>query len=247
MSGAPTEDVLLGGRVRLLQPRAGFRASTDAVLLAAACPARAGEAVLDLGCGVGAAAFCLAARVDGLSLAGLELNPETADLARRNAALNKTALEVHEGDVAAPPAALKTRTFDQVIANPPYFAASGRAAADPGRDMGRRGGDVAAWVDAGLRRLRQGGGLSMIHLVETLPTILGVLEGRAGDVAVLPLAPRAGRTPRRMILTALKDRRGPFRLAPPLVLHAGESHLEDGDDFTPAFAAVLRDAAPLVF
>lgn len=242
-----TEDRLLDGRLRLLQPRTGFRAGPDALFLAAACPARAGESVLDLGCGVGTAALALALRVGGLDPHGLERAPETATLARRNAALNAIALTVHDGDAAAPPPALKSRAFDHVIANPPFFPAGSTAAPDPARDAARREGAMRAgdWARAGLRRLRQGGRLTLIHAVEKLPELLGALEGRAGDIAVLPLAPREGRPARRIILTARKDRFGPFRLAAPLVLHAGPAHLADGDDYSDAARAILRDAAPL--
>ena len=75
------EDRLLGGRVRLIQPLQGYRAATDPVLLAAAVPAGPGERVLDLGCGAGAAVFCLAARVPGLELHGLEIQPTYLGLA----------------------------------------------------------------------------------------------------------------------------------------------------------------------
>jgi tRNA1(Val) A37 N6-methylase TrmN6 len=69
-----TEDFLLGGRVRLEQPAVGLRAAIDAVLLAAAIPARAPEAVLELGCGTGAALLCLAARLPGLALHDVGIN-----------------------------------------------------------------------------------------------------------------------------------------------------------------------------
>jgi tRNA1(Val) A37 N6-methylase TrmN6 len=246
---AETVDALLGGRVRLIQPAGGYRAATDPVLLAAACPARPGESVLDLGCGAGAAALCLAARVPGLALAGLEIQPAYADLARRNAAMNGAQLSVWEGDAAAPPPDLRAQVFDQVIANPPFFeaAAPGSPAAD--RDAARRegAGGVALWIDAGLRRLKQGGWLTVIHRAERLPEMLAPLAGRAGAVAVLPLAARAGRDAKRVILRARKDRGGPFRLAPPLVLHEGPAHDRDADDFTEAARAILRDAAALDF
>ncbi|MFV0475862.1 MAG: methyltransferase domain-containing protein, partial [Pikeienuella sp.] len=103
---ALSEDAILGGRVRLLQPRAGYRAATDPVLLAAAAQARPGARVLDAGCGAGAALFCLAARVPGIEAHGLELQPAYAALARRNAALNGAGAEIWEGDLFAPPAAL---------------------------------------------------------------------------------------------------------------------------------------------
>ena len=93
---------MLGGRVRLLQPRDGYRAAVDPVLLAAAMGAGPGEAVLDLGCGVGAAGFCLTARRPGVRVVGLEIQPDLAALARRNAALNgmEDWFRVAEGDAA---------------------------------------------------------------------------------------------------------------------------------------------------
>ena len=87
-AGAESQDALLGGRVRLYQPTRGYRAAIDPVLLAAAVPATAGSRVLDLGCGVGAAALCLLARVPEARVTGLELQPELAELAERNARLN---------------------------------------------------------------------------------------------------------------------------------------------------------------
>ena len=70
---ALSDDKFLCGRLRLLQPVKGYRAATDPVLLAAACPAEPGQSVLDLGCGAGAATLCLGLRVPGLALSGLEL------------------------------------------------------------------------------------------------------------------------------------------------------------------------------
>lgn len=247
MSATLTEDALLGGRVRLRQPAAGYRAATDPVLLAAACPARPGERALDLGCGAGAAALCLAARVPGLELHGLELQPAYAALARVNAALNGVALTVHEGDVAAPPPALKGLSFDHAIMNPPWFDEAAPASPDAGRDAARRAGaaGVALWIDAALRRLRQGGRLTLIHRAARLGEILAALAGRAGDVAILPLVAREGRDAGRVIVTARKDIRAPLRLCAPLALHAGAGHDGDGDDFTARAASVLRGAAAL--
>ena len=242
---AVTEDRLLGGRVRLLQPREGYRAATDPVLLAAAVPARAGERVLDLGCGVGAAAFCLAARVPGAVLAGLELQAGYLALAARNAALNGVEIALHEGDVAAMPAALKAQSFDHAMMNPPYHAEADLPSPVPGRDIAHRGGAMAVWVAAGLARLRPGGRLTAIQRAERLPELLAALDGPAGEITVKPLAARAGRDAKRVIVTARKGSRGPFRLAAPLVMHDGPAHLADRDDFTAEARAILRDGAAL--
>lgn len=244
--GTLTCDALLGGRVRLWQPARGYRAGTDAVLLAAACPARAGESVLDLGCGVGAAGLCLAARVPGLRLWGVERQPAMADLARRNAAEAGAALEIVTGDLADLPAALRARSFDHVIVNPPYFR---RDAAPPGPDPAREAArgeatPLAVWLDVAARRLAPRGWLTLIHRAERLADVLAGL-GPLGSVQVLPLLPRAGRDAELVLVRARKGGRAALRLHAGLVLHDGAAHLRDGEDATPALRAVLREAAPL--
>ncbi len=81
-----SEDRLLGGAVCLRQPRQGYRAAIDPVFLAASVPARRGERVLELGVGSGAAALCLAHRVPGCGVTGLERQRDVAALAARNVA-----------------------------------------------------------------------------------------------------------------------------------------------------------------
>lgn len=242
-----TEDRLLGGRVRLCQPRMGYRAATDPVLLAAAVPACPGETVLDLGCGAGAVALCLAARGHGLRLAGLEIDPSYAALARRNAALNGAALEVFEGDIAAPPQALRALSFDHVALNPPFHAADAMASPHAPRDRANRLGPdgIGTWVGAALTRTRPRGRVTLICRTERLPGILAALDGPAGEIVIKPLVPRIGRDAKRVIVAARKGARGPLRLAAPLVLHDGPAHAGDHDDFTAEARAILRDGAAL--
>ena len=242
---ALTDDKFLMGRLRLLQPAQGYRAATDPVLLAAACPASAGQSVLDLGCGAGAAALCLAARVPGLVLAGLELQPGYADLARRNAARNGIAMQVETGDITAIPAALR-RGFDHVIANPPYYPAAGSPSPIKVRDTALRvETPVAAWVAAAATRLNPGGWLTMIFSTPNLPEALAALAPKLGSPLVLPLVPRDGREASRLILRARKGGRAAFRLLPPFVLHSGAAHDGDRENYTPAANAVLRDGADM--
>jgi tRNA1(Val) A37 N6-methylase TrmN6 len=248
-TGELTEDGFLGGRLVVAQPRGGYRAAIDPVLLAAAVPARAGERVLELGCGAGVAGLCLARRVPGVVLSGLEVQPAYAALARHNGARNGIAIRVVEGDLAAMPAVLRAEAFDHVLANPPYWhAGGGTRSADAGRDHAlREATPLAAWISAAMRRLCPKGWLTLIQASERLPEVLALLlAAGAGSLAILPVAPRAGQPASRVILRARKGGRAPCRLLAPLVLH-DDAHPAgaDGDSFAAAARAVLRDGAAL--
>lgn len=240
-----SHDAFLCGRLHLWQPLKGYRAATDPVLLAAACPAESGQSVLDLGCGAGAAALCLGARVPDLRLAGLELQPEYAELARRNAAGNGISLQVEEGDLAHMPRALRL-DFDHVIANPPYYAKGGTPSPRKVRATAMQvETPLADWVQAAARRLRPGGWLTMIFGADGLPEVLGALSPRLGSAMVLPLAARQGRAALRVILRARKGGKAPFRLLAPFVIHDGAAHDGDRESYTPRANQVLRQAAAL--
>ena len=241
-----SDDKFLCGRLRLLQPLKGYRAATDPVLLAAACPAELDQSVLDLGCGAGAAVLCLGHRVPGLALAGLELQPSYAELARQNAARNGIAVEVHEGDLARMPNPLR-RDFDHVIANPPYYPAGGSPSPVATRAKAMQvETPLADWVAAATRRLRPGGWLTLICGADGLPEVLAALAPKLGSAAVLPLAAREGRAALRVIVQARKGGRAPFRLLAPFVIHQGPAHDGDRESYSPAANAVLRDGADLL-
>lgn len=242
-----TEDDFLGGRIRLRQPRTGYRAGVDPVLLAASVPARSGQSVLELGTGTGAALLCLMARVPGLEGVGLERDAQLAALAAENAASNGIAAHIVEADLQAMPEELRARSFDHVLANPPFFDRSGGSPAQEATREGGRGEEtpLSAWTEAGIRRLKPGGVLGIIQRIERLPELLVCLDRRLGDITVLPFSARQGRQAKLFILQAKKGARGPFRLLPPFVLHSGPAHVADGDDYTPQATSILRDAAPL--
>nr|WP_210730488.1 methyltransferase domain-containing protein [Roseibacterium persicicum] len=233
----------------LQQPATGYRAATDPVFLAAACPARPGDTVLELGCGVGAAALCLHARVPGLRLTGVERQPAYAALARANARDAGADLTVVEADLADLPADLRQHSFDHVLANPPYFAAGdGTAAADPGREAANREDTpLALWIATARARLKPQGWLTLVHGADRLPDCLAGLRAGWGAVTVLPLQPRPGRPASRVLIRARKGARAPFRLLAPFLVHEFPAHPGDRPDYTAAADAVLRQAAALAF
>lgn len=242
---AVTDDTLLDGRVKLRQPREGYRVAIDPVLLAAAVPAQAGEMVLDVGAGVGAAMLCLAWRVPGARVVGLELQRTLGQLASRNIDANgfDDRASIVIGDLQRPPPRLAPTSFTHVMANPPYME-PGRS--DPAPHAGKAAAtvegeaDLAAWVRFCLLMAKQHGTITFIHRADRLDQLLAILSGRVGDIAVMPFWPGADKPAGRVIVQARRDSNAPMRLLPGLVLHR-----PDGGYTAPA-ESILRAGAPLV-
>lgn len=238
-----TRDAYIGGRVTAWQPKDGYRAGTDPVFLAAACPARPRDSVLELGCGAGVASLCLLARVPELDVVGVERQESYADLARQNG------LHVVTADLTALPAEVKARSFDHVIANPPYFQPSdGSAARDAGREAAmREETPLEAWIEVALARLKPKGWLTMIQRADRLPECLCLLRHGFGAVSVMPLQSRFGQPAKRVLIRARKAVRTPFILLPPFLIHEADAHRGGVDDFTEPARAILRDGAALAW
>ncbi len=243
-----TEDRLLGGRVLLRQPRRGLRAGLDAVLLAAGVPARPGERVLEAGCGSGAALLCLAARVPGLALVGVERDPALAGLAAANAAANGLAADrasLRRADVRDLALARDLAPCDHAFANPPYWP-GGSAPPDPARrgatheEAGGGGAALADWARFLAAALRPRGSLSLILPAARLDAGMAALAAAGcGGTRLVPFWPKPGAAARRVLVQARRGGRGPARIGPGLALHEADGR------FTAAAEAVLRDAAPL--
>ena len=251
-SARVTSDTLLGGKVALQQPAAGYRVAIDPVLLAAAVPAADGERALDVGCGVGAGALCLASRVSGLYVTGIEVDRSFAQLAKENAALNglEDRMDVWVGEFGRPPPKLSPKSFDHVFANPPFYE-EGAHQPPPARARAQATMEGAtgldAWIEFCARMVRPGGSITVIHRPERLAQLLGMLsQMRAGAVIVYPLwshnpfvGARTRKTANRIIVQATAEHGGPLRLASGLILHDADGTYSHAAD------SVLRGGAAL--
>jgi tRNA1(Val) A37 N6-methylase TrmN6 len=239
-----TEDAVLGGRVRLLQPARGYRAGADAALLAAACDARPGERVIEAGCGAGAALLAAATRRQEARFTGLERDPAAAALARRNVAQNglEDRVEILVGDVAQRFSGLGLPAFDAALSNPPFFDEPG-ALRPPSPE--RRGAwiaddGLAAWTGFLKKAVREGGTITVIHRADRLADLLALLGDKCGSFQVRPVHPFTDAPAKRVLVRAVKTGKAPLQLLPALVLHdrAGGKH-------TPQAEAILRGRAAL--
>ncbi len=220
-----TLDTLLGKRLQLRQPRKGHRAGTDAVLVAAATPAEAGQRVVDLGAGVGTVGLAVAQRVPDTHVTLVEIDTFLAKLAQENIALNglENRACVICGDVGAlarKGCTLKPHSIDHVVANPPFYPNTGKVSPDPRTARARMTTDglMEQWARTAARLLKAGGSFTVIHRPDALAEILAAFERRFGNLAVLPVLPFAHEPAVRILVQGIAGSKAPLRLLPPLVL-----------------------------
>jgi tRNA1(Val) A37 N6-methylase TrmN6 len=221
-----SDDAVLGGRLVLRQPRRGHRVGHDAILLAAATSAHAGEHAIDLGAGVGAAGLALARRVDGLAITLVEIDPILAQLSGENAEGNDLAtrvravcLDATASAAAFAAAGLEKESADRVLMNPP-FNVSQNSSPEPSRRLAHAAsqGTLRHWVGAAARLLRAGGVLTLIWRADGLDEVLADLASGFGAIAVLPVHPKPDMPAIRVLVRATKGSRAPLSLLPGCVL-----------------------------
>jgi tRNA1Val (adenine37-N6)-methyltransferase len=183
----PTEDETLDslfqGRLKILQPRKGYRFSLDSVLLVGLTRVRRRDRVVDLGTGCGVVPLLLAFRGAASHLTGVEIQPSLASLARRNVKLNgfSRLVEVLEADLRLIQPDQIPGPVSLVLSNPPYREiASGRLNPTREKALARHEllADLAAVVRAAARLLPEKGRLALIYPARRLPRLLReVTEG----------------------------------------------------------------------
>ncbi len=239
------ETRLLDGRVVCYQPRRGYRSAIDPILMQAAVPARPGDRVLDLGCGAGAAALCLAHRVAGVAVTGLDIQEPLITLARESVAANgmADAVQFMAGDLLTPPDGIGAGAFDHVMANPPFQkAGTSRPSPDPVKAMATVEGraQLADWVRTAARLVRGGGTVTFIHHGGRGDELAGLMSASLGAVTLQPVQGKLGEgRPGRMIAQGIKDAAANNRRLRPLVLH------EPGGDFSATVDRILRGYADI--
>jgi tRNA1(Val) A37 N6-methylase TrmN6 len=225
-----SEDAVLGGRLTLRQPLRGHRVGHDAILLAAATAAHAGEHAVDLGAGVGAAGLALARRVGGLTVTLVEIDPALSQLGRDNAERNGLAGRVHAVCLDATASAgaftavgLAKEAADRVLMNPPFNTLE-NSSPEPGRRKAHAAarGTLRQWVHASSWLLRAGGTLTLIWRADGLDEVLAELASGFGAVSLLPVHPKPDAPAIRVLALATKGSRAPLILLSGLVLAAAD-------------------------
>jgi tRNA1Val (adenine37-N6)-methyltransferase len=234
-----TEDHFLDGRLTVRQYATGFRAGLDAVMLAAAVPAHAGDSILELGSGCGTASLCLAACIADISITGAEIESDLVRLSNANATANRLSDRVVfvTVDVLDLPADMK-RDYDHVICNPPFHGMDGERSPDELRAGATRDdGFLVEWLRVGTKRTASGGTFTCIVRADRFGETLAALP-KTG-LRIFPLWPRHGDAAKRVIVQLRKGSGAAPELLAGLVLHRDDGSYTDEAD------AVLRGQARL--
>jgi tRNA1(Val) A37 N6-methylase TrmN6 len=242
-----TEDLLLGGRVHLVQPEKGHRAGTDAVLLAASAPVKPGDVVVDVGAATGAVGLMVAAREKDARFAFVERDSHLAELCRRNCRDNDVEGEIAIADVldraSREAAGLKPESADLVLTNPPFLE-EGQARISPDRRRAAAhalpAGGLEAWLKACTGLLKPKGRLVLIHRADRVAECLAILEKRLGGLEIRFVHPSADRPAIRFLASGTRGSRAPSSILPPLILNGPDGR------FTPQAEALHRGEANLL-
>jgi tRNA1(Val) A37 N6-methylase TrmN6 len=242
-----TDDAILNGRLRLLQPKRGHRFGHDAVLLAASVSAKPKDHAVEFGSGVGAASHALLARVAGIRVTLIEIDPVLADLAAQNIARNGFAASAR---VTVVDAGATVRMFsakglapgsaDHAFMNPPFNDET-----RPSPDRMKKRAHVASdkllsnWITAATRLLHANGTLTGIWRADSLARVLEALSKNYGAISVLPVHGKDGEPAIRVVVSAIKGGRAPLTLRAPLILN------DRNNRPTAEAEAVMRDLTPL--
>lgn len=231
----------LGGRILIKHYAEGFRSGMDAVLMAAAVPAKAGERVLELGSFTGVASLSLAARVSGCHVTGVELQEPMYRLACENAIDNTLQDHVNfvNGDLREATSTWQKGSFNHVMANPPYWRSDMvNMAWHEGKTLEtvEMHGELKDWVDNAVRLVKKGGTITYIYRTERTDELIALLRPTCGNITLYPLwslpphEKRRSDAPiqKRMIIQATKGSTAAFRVLPGMIMHrAGERHTEE--------------------
>ncbi|MDD3288442.1 MAG: methyltransferase [Alphaproteobacteria bacterium] len=240
-------DGILNQRIKLEQPKDGYRVAVDTVLLAGSVAARAGDKILDLGCGVGGALLALACRIPKTSITGIEIQDDLVKLCRSNIQRNflDADLKVELGDATKLPPEM-SGYFDHVMMNPPYHDTA-RHDTSPNRNKRISNaeedeGDLEKWISSAVTALKPGGAITLIHRADRMNEILRLLSGSAKDILVKPIFPKEGAVPKRVVVRAFMGNAGGIRTLSPFVLHNMDGSYSEAAD------GILRhmEAVPFV-
>lgn len=228
-----TEDTFFNGKLRVKQPRTGYRYSIDAVILAADLKPGPTDRIVDLGTGCGIISLILAYRYRHVRIYGVEIQEALADIARENVSGNGMAdrVRIIEGDMKALSIGMTGGPVDLVVSNPPYRkAASGRLNPDPAVAVARH--EIRITIDdvVSVARscLKTAGKLVVIYPAWRMIDLLASMrQGGIEPKTVRTVHSRSGDEARLVVAEGVKGGNPGLIVDPPLYIYRSEGVYTD--------------------
>ncbi len=219
-----TLDTLFGGRLKILQKKQGYRFSIDALLLAQFSQPNPNERIMELGTGSGVIPLILFFRKKAARIIGVEIQPSLADLARRNAAVNRCSskFQILEDDLRNLEKRFGMESFDRILANPPYRkVGSGRVNPHSEKAIARH--EIQATLEDILRcahaLLKDKGRLEMIYPASRTADLLRELSRHRLEPKRIQFFHSHEKDEARLVLLeALKEGHPQVKILPPFFL-----------------------------
>ncbi|MBS6398174.1 MAG: tRNA1(Val) (adenine(37)-N6)-methyltransferase [Clostridiales bacterium] len=210
---------------RIIQDPDRFCFGMDAVLLSGFARVKPGERVLDMGTGTGIIPILLEARTKGESFTGLEIQPESADMARRSVRLNdlEDRVRIVTGDIKEADRIFGAASCHVVTCNPPYMTAN-HGLQNPEQPKAIARHEVLCTLEDVIgqasRLLMPGGRFYMVHRPFRLAEIMTGLCAHGLEPKRMRLVyPFADREPNMVLLEALKGGRPRITVEKPLIIY----------------------------
>jgi tRNA1Val (adenine37-N6)-methyltransferase len=228
-----TRDALFDGDLLLYQAKGGYRFSMDAVLLAGMTRVQATDRVVDLGTGCGVVPLILAHRERGCVWVGIEIQPDLAELARRNVAANgwDTRIHILEMDFREVSGHFGPGAFDLVVSNPPYRRlTSGRINPNPQRAVARH--ELMASLEdvcaAASFLLSDGGRMALVYPASRLAHLMVVIYRHGFAPKRLTCIHSRQQSPATLIhLECRKGGGEELQVEPPLYVYQADGQLSE--------------------
>jgi len=221
-----TVDSALGGSVRLVQPKKGYRFSLDAVLLARFSAEKKAVDVLDLGCGCGVVGLSILTLGGASGLTGIDFQKEMVRLASKSAFLNgfKETASFIAGDLRGIKKLLPRKKFGMVVSNPPYRpAASGRLNAIKSSAIARH--ELKCTIDdvvaAAGHALESRGEFCVVYPAQRLPVLIcACLKNNLTPKELRFAHPKKNEKASLAFLRCVKNSGEGLAVSPPWILHS---------------------------
>ncbi len=218
---------------KIIQSTEAFCFSIDAVLLSGFAKVKKGERVLDMCTGTGVIPILLEAKTEGRHFYAIEIQRQSADMARRSVALNKLEdkITVIEGDIKLSDTYFDLGSFDVVTCNPPYTPVGTGFVNDIGPVAIARHELMCNMEDvfsAANKMLKYGGRFYMVHRGERLCDIFCTARKYMLEPKFMRLVQTtANKTPVLVLIEFIKGGRAGLKTGMPLVVYNADGNYSD--------------------